>query len=77
MCAEVNAVPIIKVPLTTDFDLDAEAVMQAVKADTNVIFFTVSLNIPRHFVSFSSEYLHINCIPRQIPRTGCFNDVIT
>ena len=38
VCAEVNAVPIIKVPLTTDFDLDAEAVMQAVKADTNVIF---------------------------------------
>ncbi len=32
---------------------------------------------PRHSVAFSSEDAHINCIPRQIPKTGCFNDLIT
>ena len=38
VCGEVNAVPIIKVTLTTEFDLDVDAVLRAITSDTNVIF---------------------------------------
>jgi histidinol-phosphate aminotransferase len=38
VCAEVNAVPLIKIQLTPDFDLDVAAVMNAVTPATKVIF---------------------------------------
>jgi len=38
VCAEVNAVPILKVELTKDFDLDADALLNALTANTKVIF---------------------------------------
>ena len=34
--------------------------------------FITTSKIPKPFVFPSSEKLHINCIPKQIPRTGCF-----
>ena len=34
-------------------------------------FFTTVLNMLRHSVLFSSEKLHINCCPKQMPKTGC------
>lgn len=38
VCAELNAIPIIKVELTKDFDLDVEKVFQALRSDTKIIF---------------------------------------
>jgi histidinol-phosphate aminotransferase len=38
VCAELNAAPVIKVELTKDFDLDVEAVLKAITADTKLIF---------------------------------------
>lgn len=38
VCAELNAVHIIKIELTKDFDLDIEAVFKALTSDTKIIF---------------------------------------
>jgi histidinol-phosphate aminotransferase len=38
VCAELNAVPLIKVELTTNFDLDVENLFKAVTKDSKVIF---------------------------------------
>jgi histidinol-phosphate aminotransferase len=38
VCAELNAVPITKVELTKDFDLDVTAISSAISADTKLIF---------------------------------------
>lgn len=38
VCAEVNAVPVIKVELTKDFDLDVNALFNALTDNTKVIF---------------------------------------
>lgn len=38
VCAEVNAVPVIKVGLTKDFDLDTNAIFAALTPNTKVIF---------------------------------------
>lgn len=38
VCAEVNAVPVIRVELTKEFDLDASAVLAALVPDCKVIF---------------------------------------
>jgi histidinol-phosphate aminotransferase len=38
VCAELNAIPVIKVELTKDFDLDADEVFQALRSDTKIIF---------------------------------------
>ena len=38
VCAELNAVPIIKVELTTDFDLDVDNLFSALTPNTKVIF---------------------------------------
>ena len=38
VCAELNAVPIIKVALTKDFDIDLDALLAAVTPSTKVIF---------------------------------------
>ena len=35
-------------------------------------FLTVVEKTPRPLSLFSSKKLHINCIPKQIPNTGCF-----
>ena len=36
-----------------------------------------SSNTPRQGVSFSSEYAQSNCMPRQIPNTGCFSETMS
>ena len=38
VCAELNAITIIKVKLTKDFDLDLEALFDAMTSDTKIIF---------------------------------------
>ena len=40
-------------------------------------FFTSKSNIPKPLVLPSSENLHINCIPKQTPKTGCFKQGIS
>ena len=40
-------------------------------------FFIATLKIPSPFVFPSADELHISCIPKQIPKTGCFNVGIT
>ena len=42
VCAEVNAAPLVKVELTRDFDLDLEALLSAITADTRSNFFMQS-----------------------------------
>ena len=37
-----------------------------------VNFTTSTLKIPKPIVLPSCDLLHINCIPKQIPKTGCF-----
>ncbi|WP_276370637.1 histidinol-phosphate transaminase [Chryseolinea sp. H1M3-3] len=38
VCAALNAAPLIKVPLTSNFDLDVESLLDAVTNETKVIF---------------------------------------
>lgn len=38
VCAELNAAPLLKVELTKDFDLDVDAILDAITGNTKIIF---------------------------------------
>ena len=58
VCAELNAVSLIKVPLAGDFDLDADAMLNAIQGNTKLIFLC-SPNNPTGNLLSESKILRI------------------